>query len=262
MQQTVEQRTAPSETKIGFPEITTVIRADRAMLAGLFTSDEECRYYLQGVLVHTINDGSVNIVATNGHILGVFNDDTGFCRESENFILKLPKEAVALIKKETARGFEGWLVIHSGGAQRIAHVVRSAYDVDEISAQVSSLNTIWTGKVEVIDGVYPQYKSVIPKEYDVAGTPFIQSKYLNIFHLVAKAQLNTGVTLSAIQLCAKSQNDPVLVNVHGRADFVGVVMPVRVGGKFIIPSFAKVAPGKTKKNKEKATRTKKEVEAA
>lgn len=262
MTQTVEQRTAPSEAKVGFPKITTVVRADRAMLAGLFTSDEECRYYLQGILIHKIEDGSVNIAATNGHIMGVFNDDSGFCREPENFIVKLPKEAAALIKKDTARGIEGWLVIHSGGTQRIAHVVRSSYDMDEISAHVSSLNTIWTGKVEVIDGVYPQYRSAIPKELDAVGTPVIQSKYLNIFHLVAKAQLNTGVSLAAIQLYAKGKNDPVLVNVHGRTDFVGVVMPVSLYDEFRIPSFAKNAVSKSLKGKGKAKRPAKEMESA
>lgn len=238
MTQTVE-RQAPSETKISFPEITTVVRADRAMLANLFISDEECRYYLQGILIDTIEDGTVNVVATNGHIIGVFNEDRGFCHETENFIVKLPKEAATLIRKETARGFEGWLVIHSGGTQRIAHVVRSSYDMDEISERVSGLNTIWTGKVEIIDAEYPKYKNAIPQTLESSGTPVIQSKYLNILHLVAKAQLHTGISMAALQLYAKSPKDPVLVNVHGRLDFIGVVMPVRVDGEFKIPSFAK-----------------------
>ena len=260
---TVEHQTAPAETKVGFPKITTVVRADRAMLAGLFTSDENTRYYLQGVLIHTIADKTVNIVATNGHILGVFNDERGFCHEADSFIVKIPKEAVAIIKKETTRGFEGWLVIHEGGAHRVAHVVRSSYDIEEISDCVSSLNTVWTGKVEIIDGLFPNYQSVIPQALDNAGVPVIQTKYLNIFHAVGKAQLNTGTSTSAIQLFSKNTDSPILVGVHGRADFVGVVMPMRIYEGFKIPSFAENLPSKAEKRKakSKAYRSAKEMEA-
>ncbi|MCG4256895.1 beta clamp domain-containing protein [Acetobacter senegalensis] len=258
----VEQTAAPEDTKVGFPEITTVVRADRAMLAGMFSSDEECRYYLQGILIHTIEDGTVNIVGTNGHILGLFNDDRGFCRDEENFIVKLPKEAATLIKKETARGYEGWLVIHRGGSQRIAHVVRCDYDMQDIEARVSKLDTVWTGKVEIIDGVYPAYKNAIPGTLQEAGTPVIQSRYLNIFHLVAKSKLNTGCSLSALQFYAKDASSPVLVHAYERSDFVGAVMPVRAEGHFRLPSFAKKLPPKQEKGDKKTKRRTKDMEPA
>ena len=62
-----------------------------------FISSEVTRYYLSGVFIETAPEGGVNLVATDGHMIGVYHDAEGTV--SEPTILAPSKALIKACKR-------------------------------------------------------------------------------------------------------------------------------------------------------------------
>jgi hypothetical protein len=202
--------------------VSTFVRADKLRLASLFQSTEETRYYLNGVFIHAAEEG-VCLAATNGSTLGVFQDIAGFTFAS--VIVALPKEAKAAIKSRKEPEFCWFGVIggHQGAGRREARVydtVLGGCTPDE--AQVALLDAtdhgvIWSGAVDLIDGIFPEYSAVIPpRRAKQALGAFVGPTVIKPFLEVAAG--------NGLQLYPAGPSQPIIVDC-GRSDFIGVIMP-------------------------------------
>lgn len=102
-------------------------------------SNEETRYYLQGVYLHPV-DGTARSVATDGHRLAQIDSD--IYAEFPGVII--PRKTVGLIRGLLDEGV-------------------ATVRVSETKVQVNLGHSVVTSKV--IDGTFPDYTRIIPKDY-------------------------------------------------------------------------------------------------
>jgi hypothetical protein len=215
-----------------------VIRAEYAPLINLFRSNEETRYYLNGFYAKAHAIQGVEMVATDGHRLGCFRDEEGHA-EGEPAIWGLDKPTLAACKAVNRNdcGLTRWLVIMppavEGGAHALAIVLCPARDeLDkrpnwERAAAEAALSktdtTVHTSIIRPIDGTYPDYQRVVPHVFpEKSVTAWFNASYLDDFGKVAA----TCGKSRAVAVYSGSDNGPAVV-MTGRADFFGVLMPVR-----------------------------------
>lgn len=148
--ETVQVKAGRSRFKIAtlsadsFPTIDSgkFIATFEADLAALFApvafaiSDEEARYYLNGVFLHSVGD-KTRAVATDGHRLARATTDA----VGEIPAVIVPKKAVALLP-------QGKVVV----------------DLSETKIRITAGDTVLLSKL--IEGTYPDYDRVTPKNND------------------------------------------------------------------------------------------------
>jgi len=195
-----------------------IIKAEYARLIQPFICTETTRYYLAGFYVERDPVKGVRIVATDGHRMVVFHDETGLCLAGQGAIVALPKEAVRLCKPGTRWEPQlRYVEVNLGANTATIHVG----DPREGSTPVGTFNNV------LVDGTFPDYRRVIP-ELPSPGSgkcrPAVQSyrtSYLADFAKVADGKI------ASIRLHAYEAGGPAIVFVGGRDDCFGVVMPYR-----------------------------------
>lgn len=227
--------------------VSTFVRADRLSLATLFQSRDEWRPEINGVFIHHAPHGAC-LVATNGRQIAIFKDEEGYT--GANLITKLPREAISAINR--SKNMESiWFGImgsHECAGRREARIFdmnlgKCENHKDARDAMEDSIHpgVIWTGAIEIIDGVFPQYEWAVPKYRNnlTPASPF-NPKLLDAFTRVARA----GKSQFSIILFQGYELEPILVDC-GRKDFVGALMPFRAEptfdkdeGKIVTPDWA------------------------
>lgn len=215
--------------------ISTFCRADRLRLANLFRSTEETRYYLNGIFIDPLPDGGVRLSATDGHRLCMFRDDAGFT--SAPCIAMLPKSALDAVKRCKHRDFVWFGVVgeHDGKGRHEARIfnafeapVSELADIREAMEDITNPHVVWAGAVEMIDGEFPDIEYVVParRAETSVGAAFNQ-KLMAAFGEVAG-------DLGGASVCRiyPSGKDPAIIDC-GRADFLGVLMPIGHDSKLL-----------------------------
>lgn len=190
------------------------VKLDAFLRVKPFVSTEETRYYLNGVYVHPCPEGGVLCVATDGHRLGVRRDKMGICHEPT--IVRVPKE-LKLPGKSLFPNMP-WLVCMSNGSKgHLSLVEAELKSVDDVAeAAIARVDDcIIRFGAAVIDGTFPDYSRAVPKRVE-GKTIGLNGDYLKSF----------GRNLS---LNGESSSSPFLVRDEQDRDFLGVVMPMRVG---------------------------------
>lgn len=187
----------------------TITKPELFAAASYFKSDEETRYYLQGVYVHPSAEGGVNIVATNGHILFWGHDPEG----------------------------------STNGGSHIIHC-QKPYPFKYFSAKhleiTSDKIATWTGprlnEIELaqeIEGSFPDYQRVIPHHaLETEELSNYNSEYLGLIGKTAKYLKNDrsrSINLSSTFYLEQAGNGPARVWFYDRTDCMAVIMPVRRG---------------------------------
>ena len=196
-------------------------------------STEETRYYLNGVGVHLLEHGA-RLIATDGHILGVFRDHEAHgTHDGIAIVSRLAiADAFKAARKEARRNDPSsyWLVVDDTGmgsavlAPTASDAVAGRDDGEEYPVLWRSLKSV------LIDGSFPDYTRVIPsRAFDVTPcdcgfNPALIGRFASIINDAKDA--TRGVSL--ISTCAKGDG-PYLVLSAFVPDFVGVVMPMRNG---------------------------------
>jgi len=194
-------------------------------------STEETRYYLNGIGVHLLPEGA-RLVATDGHVMGIFRDHEahgtfdGIAVVSRLAIVDAFKAA----RKEARRidPSNYWLVVDDTG---MGSAVLAPTASDAVAGKECPV--LWRSlKSVLIDGSFPDYARVIPREAhhitpcDFAWNPALIGRFTSIIANDDAKGATRGVSL--ISTCAKGDG-PHLVLSAFVPDFVGVVMPMRNG---------------------------------
>ncbi len=175
------------------------ITKEQLQTVALFAAQKDVRYYLEGIYVKAHN-GAALMVAVNGHMMGILRLELGEddqAPEGEGIII--PNEAIALAIKATKKGHK-------------------------IEITPTSIGAI---SYKPIDGHYPDFMRVVPKELDGVLAHF-DPEYTMAFK---KAAVLIGSNY--IQIMHNSTGAS-LVHI-GNENFVGVLMPMRVGEHISTP---------------------------
>ena len=179
----------------------TNIKALRAMLP--LAGDRDVRFYLNGVMVE-VHQTQTRYVAMAGAVLGLYSEprenDT-----SETIQIIVPRDVVKQLKPNKNRMF-GSLVLNEDGTARILNPA-SEQDIG----------------FKPIDGVFPDYQRVVPKEVDgTAGNYDVELLY----RFVEVNKLLGAIYPGAIDLQQNGTTAAALVRLTD-SNFTGVVMPYR-----------------------------------
>lgn len=170
-----------------------------------FQSNEEARYYLCGALITNVGDKGLRLAATNGHILyeGIIDDVVNLGEiEEADIVAIIPRQAVDdLIKILTANKDQQCRITFIDG--KFVH-----FDFYDCSYQT-----------RVIDGSFPDYENVIPKDAKIS-TGF-EPKYL-------KAAIS-ALSNKAININFANDNSAHVLTSDSIDGVTCVVMPKRVG---------------------------------
>ena len=197
-------------------------------------STEETRYYLNGVGIHLLEHGA-RLVATDGHIMGVFRDHEAHgTHDGIAIVSRLAiVDAFKAARKEARRNdpTNYWLVVADNG---MAHVVLAPTALCAMSGRDDDKEcpTLWRSVESVlIDGSFPDYTRVIPsRAFDVTPSrygwdPALIGRFADV--------LGNGTKKSACSISLVSGsadgNSPWFALSAAAPDFVGVVMPMRNG---------------------------------
>lgn len=213
-------------------------RADYARGLAIFMAENDVRYYLNGVYVEPHPVAGVTLVATNGSSLIVIHDKDGF--SNGNWICKLSKPFLAASKKRHG-GLDVSLnkVVFSGDA---ALAVCSLYD-PRLEGSLIRAGMIYAEHSEPVEGVYPDFRRVIPTSFKASDAGFFNAEYLARLGALTKA---LGLKNQAVQLMQQDARSSMLCTVVNESISV-IIMPMNFSEKspacklpeWLVPIMAK-----------------------
>ena len=179
--------------------------------AAMCASKEDTRYYLNGVAIQASARG-VFIVATDGHRLAAFKQLQGYDGESFNIII--PLDIIAKIKLNKKDPF---------ATLKLADGLLNQWSITHDGSTIT---------FSVIDGTFPDWQRIIPKEVDGKTAQFNMT-YLGDFAKVAKALTGSETHVSI----AHNGDGPALLSFGEEIDGLGVLMPLRKTIKAQAPNW-------------------------
>ncbi|NDG18411.1 MAG: hypothetical protein EB117_09085 [Betaproteobacteria bacterium] len=196
---------------------THYIKANILKAVSLCASNEETRYYLNGVYVEQ-NGG---IVATDGHTMACYGISAEK-PEGTTFILsnadiKKLLAAHKLDSKAFGKNIEVVvrLTLTEGNKLSCATVVQLDGEPDKVLSSFDS---------KPIDGTFPEFRRVIPSGDDRCGDFSLNITLLSRFGEAAK--LVTGEKLEKCRIICRTNTGPIEVQIEDEK-FLGVIMPMR-----------------------------------
>lgn len=188
----------------------TAITVDASLFRACaeFQSQEETRYYLNGVYVRKHPDGGTVLVATDGHRMLVAHDKAGICKAAK--IIGLEAAAYALLTKAPDLKLE----------------------VDD--AGIATCGHYRSQKSVVIDATFPDWPLVIKPIVEMAKKRFYGKQVFEVASFNAKllvtfAKVGKHLNLSttAMRLVTFSEHSPALVLFPEQPNVFGIIMPMR-----------------------------------
>lgn len=210
-----------------------------AMLAP-FVSTDVCRFYLNAIYIAPLDEGVV-MVATDGHRMGIVRDKTGTA--DKPWICPVPRLIAAACMPKRNKGKDN--------APQLCHFVGSvAYVTNRVwegaNPDIIGENHLAIAASSAIDGTYPQWQKVVPKETELDRKgkellpliPFnFNAAYLATYQTVAKA---AGVDKAMVSIVVRDKASPALVFVSGIPEFIGIILPVRIDVPADLPEWLKL----------------------
>ena len=189
-------------------------------------STEETRYYLRGVYVAPNAGGGVDLVSTDGHRLLVVHDAEGICDSPA--IVQLTKDALKLCKPSNNYSERRISFGDAAPGSVIALVterpIRDKNDAD--------WGFVGTSPATFIDGTFPDYRRIVPREIKTGAHPVFDGRYLEAFGKIsadfqAKPTRPGGRDTNVqIRVFSEDMEAPAVVLFPGVAAF-GLLIPVR-----------------------------------
>lgn len=168
-----------------------------------FIAESDVRYYLCGVNIRPLEDGSVMVVATDGHRFVVIRDPNGYA-ETE-VIATVSKDAIK--HADTKVTFD---VMNNGSAVWNDAAVQPVF--------------VQPGK-SVIDGTFPRIESVITCVGYLEGI----TGAVNMNFLADVLKIKIGTKAPAIRFFSRDEDSPLLFLLSGigEVEVIGGIMKVR-----------------------------------
>jgi len=202
----------------------------------MFASQEDTRYYLNGVAVYHTTAGRLKLVATNGHLLGLLDLDgqdgyiTSLGKDKptpeNSTVLIISTKAIERAARDTSVKWSGEKFLDIEAA--LPDGKSTAVVVGKKSANDDS--TLLSDTVQsrvIVDGQFPDFQRVIPQAADgdfKRSMDSFNTEYLMKFQKAMKL-MNCGPGITVIP--NKTNTGPSLVITTCR-EFLGVIMPMRL----------------------------------
>jgi DNA polymerase-3 subunit beta len=167
-----------------------IIKKNVLQAMSILASKKDVRYYLNGVYVMG-TPKKVRYVATDGHILGLYQSNDYL--PEENFDLIIPNEVIAKLEKNKDHELS---------------FIEGKWQID---------NMIFTP----VDGKFPDYQRVLPRG-DVSN----EVAQFNPDFIVRFQKVGKLLVKNAVPTIAHNGSSSSLVDI-GLSDFIGVMMPIR-----------------------------------
>lgn len=211
------------------PPFRAIVDADLLIRAWNCVSEEETRYYLNGVYVEPHADGGARLVATDGRKMVMIRDPGGIVKNGTG-IVRLKK----WFRKGIARrlSHKGYLkvVIYGQRCALMSFKDKSLSD-DQMRYAFEAVrhpngNLIAIQEEDsLIDGAYPDYRKAIPKTLDANAVIGLFDASLLECVVKALAPTEHGV---ATHITWAGDKSPMLVRVSNpEIDGFGLIMPMR-----------------------------------
>ena len=220
--------------------MTTIIKSAYIPQAVLFMSREETRFYLCGLHICANPTGGARIVATDGHLLGIFRDAGGIS-DAPN-IWPISKTLLAACKPQKADyGTRRWVVLGEGRA--VVVLADTAQVAGEVAAANLPISVVHQEFIAPIDGTFPDYTRIVPIVHSVPEKgwaadhfdPAILERTMSPAYWTEDGDRRKEPLAAAVYSAAVGH--PAIVKVSDRPDFVGVIMPRRVVGDHMLPAW-------------------------
>lgn len=198
------------------PHMIARVNSMAIKVASPFMAKDDIRYYLNGINIRPLEDGSVMLVATDGHRYVVVRDEHGYCE----------REIIAAVSKDGLKhaGGENTFDVMSNGEAKV---------LDKVAMPLF----IQPGN-SIIDGAFPRIENVastLGYSEGIAGT--VNPKYL------ADA-LKIGEYFKTIRFFTKDADSALLFVVGGIPDLeiFGGIMKIRDSFDTLPTWFPKPVP--------------------
>lgn len=168
-----------------------------------FIADDDVRFYMCGVNIRPLDDGSVMVVATDGHRFIIVRDPNGYA----------DKEVIARVSKDAIKHAD----------------VKVTFDV------LNNGSVVWNDEAampvfvqpgnSVIDGNFPRIESVV----DSVGYREGIHGAVNPNYLVDVLKIKIGGKAAALRFFTRDEDSPLLFMISGIGDVevVGGIMKLR-----------------------------------
>jgi hypothetical protein len=180
------------------------VRVDSAIFfaAMKFAAKGDVRYYLNGVYVEPNASGGVTIVATNGHVMALMYDATGF--SDGKYIIP----TITLPKSNSGK-----------------------IEFDGESCVLENENSY---KCKFITGRYPDYMAVMPEVFPTGAPPYCNIGYLALCQHVTQAYEQKCDQFS---ICGNGSDQSCVVNFGPKVPAIVIIMPLRYDRLTEYPKF-------------------------
>ncbi|WP_181408188.1 beta clamp domain-containing protein [Pararhizobium mangrovi] len=190
------------------------------------------RYNLNGVHIEPAANGGCIMVATDGHRMLVAHDPEGECVEP--VIVKLPRFSFAQCKHPKMMGARRELMVDADA--RSATIT----EITKVKDQEDNRETILTAYDVLIDGVYPDWRGVVPSG-SYSGTPGsftgFNPAYLKEWSFIGTELAKTRGAVPGIAIQQTAEHAPTLIRWTGVEEIFGIQMPMRIDVRAALPPF-------------------------
>lgn len=194
--------------------LKAIFKASDFLYMTRFTSNEETRYYLNGVFVDL---GKGRLVATDGHRLGLLKPtvDEMYYADETSVILSNHKALAQACKAN--RNEVKWLRLYNDRVEVIT--TTAAATAEDMLAYCGPVSITFPASDCYIDGTFPDYERVIPDTVEPITAEAFNAKYMADF--AGPEKNSRGVTVAS-----SGKGGPLIV-ANGDSRFIGVLMPFR-----------------------------------
>jgi len=207
---------------------TAIVNADMFRLAANFMAKNDVRFYLNGIAIQPHESEGAYIVATDGHVLGVFHD-AGAWAPTEPIVVQPSKDLLKACK-----------------AYKREVNDRSLQVTDERqTVRRDTGEEVMSEPLNLIDGRFPEWGRVVPKELpEEPHNACFDMALMKRFEAVA---LGHGkMPTQAPMTVHPSPNEGSALVLTPRHDFVGVIMPMRAESAGALMDVPKWLTGESK----------------
>jgi DNA polymerase-3 subunit beta len=189
----------------------------------------DVRYYLNAVQIERHPAGGVVIVATNGHFMGAMHDPDGWIHPEHKSVLlgTVSKRLVSACSAKVGPDRQPpellWV------AEKFSLVTSSPL-IDEEPELFGKFSHL-TEKTELVDGLFPDWRRVIPKAREQLESQFpcINGEYLEVFNKIG-VMLSGQKSFGGGGIHLETSGEKIVVrfnNTELMERFMGIVMPMK-----------------------------------
>jgi len=198
-----------------------------------FKAHHDIRYYLNGVYVEPCDEGGALLVATNGHVMGIWHDTTA----------TIERPAILSVSSKLITACTG-----GKGNRRLVDkfgrltVIDKKTDAEIYIQPVDKKTTIVELEQYEVSGAFPNWRSVAPvlDKTQVQLFDVFAPEYLRL--ATDAARIGCGLKFNGVTLRQKEKGSAIVVQFSdiGASGFMAIVMPMRDGAMTKNPPWLKV----------------------